>query len=146
MHLPFLLPGEMVLDTFPKVWLETPDRINRVFSKAMIYTDSGSMLFTSFRIIYQGTKFFFPMEKITFVGRHKVPGKIGMGQGYVRLDTPDPAGMIQTIFFLGGGSFVWTVGRRSDELYGKIVSWIENIYKPYNTTTYAQMQPENDII
>ena len=127
MNLPYLFPEERVLDIFHRVWFETPDRVNKVFSKAMIYADTGGLVFTNMRLVYQGRKFFFPIERITLVGRHKIPGKIGMGMGYVRVDALDPSNYIQTYFFTGGGNFVWTVARRSDELYGKIVTWNENI-------------------
>lgn len=127
MNTSYLFPEERVIDTFHKVWFETPDRVDKVFTKAVIYLDSGWMVFTNMRIVYHGRKFLFPIERIVFVGRHKIPGKIGMGMGYVRVDALDPSNHIQTHFFAGGGAWVWTVARRSDELYRKIVTWNENI-------------------
>lgn len=127
MNPPYLFPEERVLDIFHKAWFESPDRVNKFFSKAVLFIDTGSLIFTNMRLIYQGKKFFFPIEKITFIGRHKIPGKFGMGQGYVRVDAVDPANYIHSYFFAGGGTWVWTVARRSDELFGKIIAWNENI-------------------
>jgi hypothetical protein len=123
----YLFPEEQVLDTFQKVWFETPDRVDKVFSKAMIYLDSGLMVFTNMRIIFQGKKFLFPIDRITFIGRHDVPGRFGMGEGYIRVDALDPTSRIQTYFFLGGGYWIWTVKRRSNELLGRMIAWNENV-------------------
>ncbi len=123
----YLFPEEQVIDTFQRVWFETSDRVDNVFGKALIYLDSGWMVFTNMRIIYHGKKFLFPIDKIMFVGRHDVPGRFGMGEGYIRVDALDPSNRIQTYFFLGGGYWIWTVKKRTNNLFGRIIWWNENI-------------------
>ncbi len=123
MHFPYLMPGEQVVDVFYKVWLETPDRVDKLFTKFLIYNDRGILVFTNIRIIFQGAKYFFPMQILSNVSRHRMPGKVGTGEGYVRIDSLNPHGQLQTLFFAGGGMWVWSVARRSDELFRKVIAW-----------------------
>jgi hypothetical protein len=132
MNTSYLFPEERVIDTFQKVWLETSDRIDKAFSKSLIYLDSGWMLFTNMRIIYQGKKFLFPIDRIAFIGRHRLRGKFGMGEGYIRVDALDPSNQMQTYFFLGGGVWIWTIKRRTNELLGRMMAWNENVGRQTN--------------
>lgn len=125
MNSPYLTPGEQVVDVFNHAWLETPDRVDKVFTKLMVFSDRGTMVFTNKRIIFHGRRYFLSIEMITYVGRHKIWFKIGTGKGYVRIDALNRFGQIQTFFFAGGGAFVWNIARRSNELYQKIIAWKE---------------------
>ena len=123
----YLFPEERVLDTYHKVWFESAERIDRLLTRGAIYSDSGWMVFTNMRIIYHGRKFLFPIDKIVFLGRHPVPGKIGIGEGYIRVDAFSPTNRVETYFFMGGGVWIWTIKRRSNELFGRMIAWNENV-------------------
>jgi hypothetical protein len=120
----------------PKIWYETADRVNRAFTRLLVFSDRGKFHLYPDRIIYSGRKLKIEMNNIQMISLHN-PGFATKWVPYIRIDHIDNSGVLRIDFFMRGA---WTIFTASKETK-RLCEYLYNRYYPMihrNRSWYPQ--------
>jgi hypothetical protein len=107
------MDGEYVTN----VWYETPERVDKSFTRLKVYSDVGNLVLRLNEIDYFGKKTNFTIKNIQNISLYK-PKKIATkGVPYIKIDYKDVQDNIKSAFFINGAFSIFTAKKRTNQLY-----------------------------
>jgi len=105
-----------------KVWYETPERVDKSFTRLVVYSDKGKFVLRLNEIIFIGNKTNFTIKKIQNISLYEPKKFATKGIPYIKIDYNDEQDNAKSAYFIHGAFSIFTAKEKTNQLYQKLLN------------------------
>ncbi len=102
------------------VWFEKSDRVDKAFTRLMVYSERGNLILRPQEIVYFGKKINFVMNPLKEISLYEPKHFATKGVPYIKIDYIDPQNKQQTAYFIKGAITTFKAKKETEKLYQKL--------------------------